>query len=249
MYYVNKLIGFLINPMIVAALLGVAAIVLRRFNWRRTAKWCVVAAFGWMWLWMTPTMTWIVGSSLEREFLANGRVPIVETFPEADAIILLGGGIGGDTNLSSYAEMAMSSDRVWQAARLYRAGKATKIVATGFRPQDTTLPLLKDFGLPEDCVSFLIARNTEEEAKRIEKMGFKKILLVTSAWHMKRARLMFNKYASHIEVVCAPADFEQTMMAENMFSFKALLPDVNAFQLNCLALHEWVGIVGYKVLR
>ena len=177
MYYVNKLIGFLINPMIVAALLGVAAIVLRRFNWRRTAKWCVVAAFGWMWLWMTPTMTWIVGSSLEREFLANGRVPIVETFPEADAIILLGGGIGGDTNLSSYAEMAMSSDRVWQAARLYRAGKATKIVATGFRPQDTTLPLLKDFGLPEDCVSFLIARNTEEEAKRIEKMGFKKILL------------------------------------------------------------------------
>ena len=249
MYYLNKIIGFLINPMVVAVLLGVAALVLRRFDWRRTARWCVVAAFVWMWLWMTPTMTWIVGSSLEREFLVNGRVPTVETFPEADAIILLGGGIGGDTNLSSYAEMALSSDRVWQAARLYKAGKATKVVATGFDPQVTTLPLLKDFGLPEDSISFLIARNTEEEAKGIEKMGFKKILLVTSAWHMKRARLMFKKYAPDIEIVCAPADFEQTMMAENMFSFKFLLPDVNAFQLNYLALHEWVGIVGYKMFR
>ena len=66
---------------------------------------------------------------------------------------------------------------------------------------------------------------------------------------MKRARLMFQKYATGIEVVCAPADFEQMMMAENMFSLKAVLPDVNAFQLNSTAFREWVGIVGYKVFR
>ena len=76
-----------------------------------------------------------------------------------------------------------------------------------------------------------------------------KVLLVTSAWHMKRARLMFEKYAKGIEVVCAPADFENTIMAEKMPLFKMLLPDPNVFMLNSVAFHEWVGIVGYRVMR
>jgi len=220
-----------------------------RFKRRRIAKWLGWLTVAWLWLWMTPIMTWVVGVPLEREFLADGRVPMVETFPEADAIILLGGGMGADTNRNSYAEMLAGADRVWHAARLFKAEKAPMIVATGFYPQDTTLPLLKDFGLAAECVSFLDAKNTEEEAKGIAKMGYKKILLVTSAWHTKRARLMFEKYAPEIEVVCAPADFEQTMMADNLFSSKAILPDVNAFQLNSVALHEWVGIIGYKLFR
>ena len=66
---------------------------------------------------------------------------------------------------------------------------------------------------------------------------------------MKRARMMFKKYAPEIEVVCAPADFEMMMMAENMFSFKAVAPDVTAFQFNSFAFREWIGIVGYKVFR
>ena len=39
------------------------------------------------------------------------------------------------------------------------------------------------------------------------------------------------------------------MMAENLFSSKAILPDVNALYLNSVALHEWVGIIGYKLFR
>jgi uncharacterized SAM-binding protein YcdF (DUF218 family) len=105
---------------------------------------------------------------------------------------------------------------------------------------------LLDFGVAKDDVSFLNARNTEEEAKGIAQKGFKKILLVTSAWHMKRARLMFEKYAPEIEVICAPADFENSMMATKGIS---LIPDFNVFALNSVALHEWVGIVGYTLFR
>ena len=190
--------------------------------------------------------------------------------------------MGIETNLSSYAEMATSADRVWQTARLFKAGKASKIIATGDYAKDTTLPLLKEFGVGEDAVSFLDARTTEEEAKGlwemlgrsvgVEELGVKelrvgsggveesdpikhfstarpKVLLVTSAWHMKRARLMFEKYAPEIEVVCAPADFENTVMAEKTPLFKMLLPDPNVFMLNSVAFHEWVGIVGYGVMR
>ena len=249
MYCLNKFVGIAISPVGIAILGGLFALLSARLKRYRMAKLIGGLAAAWLWLWMTPIMTCIVGSPLEREFFVDGRVPAVETFPEADAIILLGGGMGVDTNRNQYAEMSVGADRVWQAARLYKAGKATKVIATGFLPENTTLPLLKDLGVAEGSVSFVEAKNTEQEAKGIAKMGFARILLVTSAWHMKRARLLFKKYAPNIEVVCSPADFEQTMMSEHVFSHQAILPDANAFLLNSVALHEWVGIIGYKLFR
>lgn len=263
MYYINKIVGFLVSPIGGAIAGGIVAVVCARLGRKRMAQWIGGLTVAWLWLWMTPIMTWVVGVPLEREFLVDGRVPAVETFPDADAIILLGGGMGADTNHNSYAEMSAGADRVWQAARLHKAGKASKIIATGDYAKDTTLPLLKEFGVGEEAVSFLDARTTEEEAKGLRgafqrrgaetqspQSGVKpKILLVTSAWHMKRARLMFEKYAPGIEVVCAPADFENTFTAEKTPLYKMLLPDPNVFMLNSVAFHEWVGIVGYRVFR
>ena len=282
MYYINKIVGFLVSPIGGAIAGGVIAVVCAWLGRKRMAKWIGGFTVACLWLWMTPIMTWVVGVPLEREFLVDGKVPMVESFPEADAIVLLGGSMGAETNLSSYAEMWSGADRVWQAARLYKAGKAQKVIATGNGAVDTTLPLLLDFGVAKADVSFMDAVNTEEEARSIGKMlgrsggveelGVKelrvgsggveesdpikhfstarpKVLLVTSAWHMKRARLMFEKYAPEIEVVCAPADFENTVMAEKTPLFKMLLPDPNVFMLNSVAFHEWVGIVGYRVMR
>ena len=279
MYYINKIVGFLVSPIGGAIAGGVIAVVCARLGRKRMAKWIGGLTVAWLWLWMTPIMTWVVGVPLEREFLVDGKVPLVESFPEADAIVLLGGSMGIETNLSSYAEMWSGADRVWQAARLYRAGKANKIIATGNGAVDTTLPLLLDFGVAKADVSFMDAVNTEEEARSIGKMlvrsvgveelGVKelrvgsggveesdpikhfstarpKVLLVTSAWHMKRARLMFEKYAPEIEVVCASADFEMSMAAKKGWS---VLPDAYSLHLNSVAFHEWVGIVGYGVMR
>ena len=279
MYYLNKTVGFVISPIGIAIFGGLVALLCARFKRQRMAKWLGGLTVAWLWIWMTPIMTWVVGAPLEREFLVDGKVPTVETFPETDAIILLGGGMSADTNHNSYAEMSAGADRVWQAARLYKAGRASKIIATGDYVKDSTLPLLKEFGVGEEAVSFLDARTTEEEAKGmwemlgrsggVEELGVEevgesdspthpikhsstarpKVLLVTSAWHMKRARLMFEKYAPGIEVVCAPADFENTFTAEKTPLLKMLLPDPNVFMLNSVAFHEWVGIVGYKVFR
>ena len=264
------------SPVGLAIIGGAGALICARLKRQRVAKWLGWLTVAWLWLWMTPIMTWIVGVPLESEFLVDGRVPMVESFPEADVIVLLGGSMGIETNTSSYAEMANSADRVWQAARLYKAGKASKIIATGDYAKDTTLPLLKEFGVGEDAVSFLDARTTEEEARGMREMlgrsggvaelgveefgesdspthppknsstARPKVLLVTSAWHMKRARLMFKKYAPEIEVVCAPADFENLVMATRKMP---LLPDPYCFYINSTAFHEWVGIVGYGVFR
>ena len=169
MYYLNKIIGFLISPIGIAIIGLVIAVVCAKLKRVRLAKWIGGVTVAWLWIWMTPLMTWIVGAPLEREFLICGRVPAVESFPEADAIVVLGGSMGSDTNLSGYAEMLTSADRVWQAARLWKAGKAPKIIATGDGAKERTLGLLKDFGVDEKCVEFLDARNTEEEAKGVER--------------------------------------------------------------------------------
>ena len=256
MYYLNKIIGFLISPIGIAIAGLVFAVVLSWIKRVRLAKWIGGVTVVWLWLWMTPVMTRVIGEPLEREFIVGGRVPAVESFPDADVIVVLGGSMGSDTNLNGYAEMWTSADRVWQAARLWKAGKAPRIIATGDGARESTLGLLKDFGVDEKCVEFLDARNTEEEAKGVAlKVKVRgegdvergaKILLVTSAWHMKRARMMFEKYAKSVEVVCAPADFECTMGAKRGC---LLLPDANVFYLNSAAFHEWVGIVGYKFFR
>ena len=257
MYYLNKIIGFVASPIGISIAGLVIAVVCAWLKRVRLVKWIGGVTVVWLWLWMTPFMTRFVGAPLEREFLVGGRVPAVESFPEADAIVVLGGSMGSDTNLSGYAEMSASADRVWQAARLWKAGKAPKIIATGDGAKESTLGLLKDFGVDEKCVEFLDARNTEEEARVVGEVVFNaekqrgrdaesKILLVTSAWHMKRARMMFEKYAKGVEVVCAPADFEMSMAAKKGWS---VLPDAYSLHLNSVAVHEWVGIVGYGVMR
>lgn len=250
MYYINKIVGFLVSPIGGAIAGGVIAAVCARLGRKRMAKWIGGLTVAWLWLWMTPIMTWVVGVPLEREFLVDGKVPLVESFPEADAIVLLGGSMGIETNLSSYAEMWSGADRVWQAARLYNAGKAPKVITTSGMVVETTFPLLRDLGVPDEVLMKVDdARNTEEEAKSIGKIGVRRILLVTSAWHAKRARLMFKKYAPSVEVVCAPADFENSIVAARPFSISDFLPDPGAFMGNSVALHEWVGIVGYKLFR
>ncbi len=246
MYYINKIVGFAVSPIGIAIFGGLLALFCAKREYRRAAKWLGWLTVAWLWLWSTPIMTWIVGAPLESEFLVDGKVPAVETFPEAEVIVLLGGSMGSDTNVSPYAEMWTSADRVWQATRLYKAEKAEKIIATGDIAEASTLDLLLDFGIGKDDITFMDAQNTEQEAKGIAKRGYKKILLVTSAWHMKRARLMFEKYAPEIEVICAPADFENTYRANGGFS---ILPNPDVFALNSVALHEWVGIIGYTLFR
>ena len=249
MYSLNKLVGYAISPLGIAMLVAIISLLCGWFKHGRLARVIGVLAAAWLWFWMTPIASRIAGLPLESEFLVDGRVPKVEIYSEAEAIVLLGGGMAGDTNLSVYAEMSAGADRVWQAARLFKAGKAPKIISTGDEAESTTLPLLKDFGVSEDCVAFLSAKNTEQEAKAVAKLGLRRVLIVTSAWHMKRARLMFEKYAPDIEVVCAPTDFEQTLCAKSAHPVTAIFPDVNTFLSNTVAFHEWLGIVCYLLFR
>ena len=66
-------------------------------------------------------------ASLEQKFLP---VPVHKS-PQADAIVVLGGSVAIPDSPRLEVELTGTSDRILHAARLYRAGKAPLVVATG----------------------------------------------------------------------------------------------------------------------
>lgn len=245
MYYVNKIIGWVMSPLGMFFLSLGLAWVLKRRKWQRTAMGVTIASLALLWAFSCSWMTWIIGLPLERMSGAESCVLDMDNIPEADAIVLLGGGISVHEECGSL-EMMAGSDRVFVAARLWKAGKAKTLTLSGHGVEKSTLPLLKEFGVDEKaCVFFADARNTEEESKMIKDLGAKKILLVTSAWHMPRARMMFERRG--FEVIACPADFEAHCTWERPLEFGDFFPNGDSLNRNSYLFKEWIGLLGYWI--
>ena len=167
-YLINKIVGAVVNPLglALAALLAAAAWGLWRKSWK-TPVWTALACVAWLWVWSTNAMTRVVGLPLERGW----AVVTAESAPVCDAIVLLGGGMSAAPEAYPYPDMHSAADRVWHAARLYKAGKAPVVVPTGYGDRESTEPLLRDFGVPQDAiVGEYAARNTEENARFVQQL-------------------------------------------------------------------------------
>lgn len=82
------------------------------------------------------------------------------------------------------------------------------------------------------------AGNARLSAAMLGPAGVRRILLVTQAFHMPRARLLFE--AQGFDVIPAPTQF----VARNGggFEVQSLLPTASALHNAYYALHEWLGI-------
>lgn len=89
------------------------------------------------------------------------------------------------------------------------------------------------------------ARNTYENAlyvrEWLQKKEYDAIYLVTSAIHMRRSRAVFS--AQGIEVIEIPAGYAYSHRLQAL----DYLPSSGAFQANMRAIHEWIGLLWYKV--
>ncbi len=256
MYILNKIVGTALSPLglPIMALLCAGAWAL----WRKSWKACAITVFvcvAWLWVWSTGVWTRVVGLPLERGWTQVRA----EALPAADAIVLLGGGMSANPAAYPYPDMHSAADRVWHAARLHKAGKAPIVIPTGSGDKESTVPLLIDFGVPETAiVGEYKARNTEENAKYVAQLlaarqtvssTRPRVLLVTSAWHMRRSLLMYTKYAKDLEIVPAPADFEFTVICARPLEVKDFFPSAEALQMNSYAAKEIIGYWGYRLLR
>ena len=227
-------------------------------RWRRTGLALATLALAWFSFWSFGF------------FVPNLRIDIeelyppqrVEEMPQADAIVLLGGGISFNTNELVYAELHEAADRVWHAARLYKAGKAPVILMTGQGDEQSAKLLLHDLGVPDSALLIESeARNTEENAKfaarvlasRKTSSATPRILLVTSAVHMRRARFMFERAFAklsgpHIEVIPAATDYEG-LNGRRPLHYSDIFPSSSCMRDRTFTFKEILGYWGYRFLR
>ena len=244
----DKVIIAVISPLGTALCLLLVALLLRVFGRKALSAVAVLASFLWLLVFSLP----VVGTGLFRHLEAEYPAVAAADLPRADAVVVLGGGMSGSGMPQQPVNMGSAADRVWFAAQLYHGGRAPVVLASGgaapgAMPESTAMAMvLADFGVPAAAiVEEAGSRNTRGNAAfsgaLLRDMGAKKILLVTSAFHMARAAQHFA--AEGFEVVPAPTDYESSL---DRFPYP-WLPDSGALDMSARALKERIAILWFKL--
>ena len=200
----------------------------------------------------TPLVARWVAESLERQ---NPPVDPV-TMPVADAIVVLGGSmyatVGPDGTTLLYARHA--SDRFETAMQAFNAARAPIIAFGGGGTGVPGTPTEGEWnraraiarGAPADrAIAGPVALYTSDESEGIARVlrerGVKQIILCSSAMHLPRARMNYEKLG--FEVTPLPSDFATRGAAED-WSWALLIPRGMALSQVDAGVKEWMGLLG-----
>jgi len=233
-----------LQPALLALLLFTAFSLARR---RRRAVWLgLILIFLWTW----PPFAWLLSGSLEWFYPAR-PVPA----GDAQAIVVLGGGTepSNPTIPEPYVGWG-SYQRCKEAAWLYHHWRALPIFASGgAENSDVAVAQLMKTALEADGVppssitvedrSGSTYENGVFTAALLRSRGIRKVALVTHAYHMLRSEKVFRKQG--LDVTPAPC---AAYTAGLQLSIHNVLPSAAAVAANDSVLHEWVGLVCYKLM-
>ncbi|WP_070990165.1 YdcF family protein [Halofilum ochraceum] len=241
----------LAHPLTLTLALLALAIVLLFFRRRWTAIFLLLIALVGTWLLATPFVAQKLMYSLERQY----KPTAIDRIPDADAIVVLGGGVSPQAPPRIGPNLGHGADRIWFGAQLYAAGKAPLIITTGMRPytdQGQTAAaagaeVLQAFGVPADAIiapgrSLRTYTDAQIVGEIVEREELGRVLLITSALHMPRAMATFR--SAQVRAFPAPTDFEVVESPEA--GTHPWLPGSEAFWQTSRALHEYVGMAWYR---
>ena len=255
--YLSKLLPLLVYPLGLACILIIMAII---FKYRRgLQRGLMIFAVILLWLSSNRWVSYALARSLEWQNLPPERTP------QAQVMVVLGGGTESGDAPRPMTEINSAGDRVLYAAKLYKDGAAPTILlsggnvnfssARGMTPAEEMAELLALTGVPQDAILLQPnSQNTYEDtlysSVMLRERGIEEIILVTSAMHMPRAKALFEKQG--FSVIPAPVDF--TVTEKNWESaFKPslgealiyLFPNDSSLGLTSNALKEYLGMFVY----
>jgi uncharacterized SAM-binding protein YcdF (DUF218 family) len=172
--------------------------------------------------------------------------------PAAQAIVILGGNAAPDGPLPQQTQVGdLTLERLRGGAALARASGLPVLVTGGVvsaaGPPVAMLmatSLTQDFGLSARWIEPASATTWENaafSAAILRREGIGTVLLVTHAWHMRRALIAFR--AAGLTALPVP------LLPEHRFdlTLSSFVPRVSAWQRSYFALHEWIGCAWYAL--
>lgn len=180
----------------------------------------------------------------------------------AQVIVVLGGGSVGSApdGTERGGLMSAGAARLLTAARLAKQHSLPVLISGGQVFSDGVSEalvaerILLQLGLPqEQIIVETQARTTKENAAYTAALcherGYKNVLLLTSALHMPRSMQFFERYLGEqgVKVAAYPCDY--TLNPQGKFNPRWLVPQLQAFDITCMALHEYVGMAGAFLQR
>ena len=256
--FLSKFLPPFVYPLGLIGLLILLALLLARRH--RLQKITLLLALVCLWLAGNHWVAMGLARSLEWRYFPPDPVP------QAEVMIVLGGGTEAPEFPRSTVEVNGSGDRLIYAAWLYKQGKAQHILVSGglldwtksqSTPAQDMAELLQGMGVPEQAIwQQANSRNTYEDAlycaQILREKGIQRALLVTSAWHMPRAVKLFQ--AQGLEVIPLPtdynvtqADWERLWSADPRAWILGALPSVDQMALTTKMLKEYIGIFTYDI--
>lgn len=183
----------------------------------------------------------------------------ISILPEYETGIVLTGVTNNDRSSEDRVYFNKGADRVLHTVQLFKLGKIKNILITGGTPSlsgevltPEALNLKSVFiycGIPEkNIITESNSRNTRENAtysKRvIDSLQLKgKFLLITSAFHMRRAEGCFKKV--NIDVDIYPVDYYTT--GTKLTPDRMVIPSPEALNKWSMLIHEITGYIVYKI--
>jgi uncharacterized SAM-binding protein YcdF (DUF218 family) len=246
MFVLSKLLPLLVLP------LGLTLLLLAWGIGRR--RWAPVkGAFLLLWILATPLTAQGLWRMLERPW--QPLQP--RAMPTAAAIVVLGGGrhpAPGPLRRTEWVD----ADRFFGGLDLFRAGRAPLLLFTGGAISlQSGLPTEGEvhrqqalaLGLPAKALAVTpYVRNTAEEARAVAAQlpRGSRVLLVTSAFHMPRARVLFERQG--LAVVPYPVDFQArgTWAGSVLGDFRYWFPSADGLEGSSRALREMLGRLLYR---
>jgi len=171
------------------------------------------------------------------------------------AVVILGGGsiigspeagAGRDTltpDAMKRVVYAFSLRDTFNVPFVFSGGKTFEY---GQEPEALTAGrLLVSLGLPNKRLILETgSRNTWENAREIMKLGYEKIALVTSAYHVKRSVYCFSRQG--VSVIAAPTDYKCDRGRN--YDFFSFMPRMGELTNSYIALHEYIGLLVYRII-
>ncbi|WP_114784456.1 YdcF family protein [Botryobacter ruber] len=248
-YVLSKLLHYFLMPFLWILALLLLALFLKSQKWRRLSLVTAVALL----------------LLLSNPFLANeawrawevDAVPLKE-LGQYDVAVILGGVTTTGKDGTDRVHTNKGADRFLHPLHLYRLGKIKKFILSGGHgnllgagmPEAEQLKkVLVMAGVPaEDIITESNSRNTRQNAENTAAIlrnhpELRKVLLVTSAFHMRRSEACFNKVGLHPDVFST--DFYATN--RQFTPDETIVPSAVVFTHWQLLLHEIAGYIVYKI--